>query len=210
MDAGGAFMEGGEDLDVHERVAVEVIGDEVFIELYDFIEAVFRGGCVDEVAVHGRLEVAGDTRSTGVTFEDCVCGGDDVAIFFLSKDFVEGDGGDGGGIDDVFENSAGADRGELVDVADEEEVCGGGDGVEKRSGEVGVDHAGFVDDKEVSFEGGTFVVDESVGIGVVFEETVNGLGVGAGCLGHALSGATGGGSEEESDFFGFKNIDEGS
>ena len=72
----------------------------------------------------------------------------------------------------------------------------GGGGFEQMIHECGIDHAGFVDDDEIAFEGILSVAFESAGAEVVFEEAVDGGGFVAGDFGHAFGGASGGCREE--------------
>ena len=148
----------------------------------------------------------------GVALVDGVGGGDDLGLALLAVDDVETGDGDGGGCageDEVFEDVAGADGGELVGVAHEEEVGAGGHGLEERGGEAGVEHRGLVHDEEIGGERVVFVGGEAAAGGVPLEEAVDGGGEAAGGLGEALGGAAGGRGEVDTDLFGAENFDEG-
>jgi hypothetical protein len=57
------------------------------------------------------------------------------------------------GGEQVFEHLPRADGGQLVDVADEQQVCAGCDGFDEFVGQQDVEHGGLVDDHQVGVEG---------------------------------------------------------
>jgi len=181
-----AFLHGGEHLDLVGGVA-EAGGD-------------FLGDEFDDEGGDGFFGLAKEEEVFGVVVEeghlaavDAVGVGDDLAALRLAEDVGQAGDGYDGGLDEVGEYGAGADAGELVYVADEDEVGAGGDGVEEFVDEGEVDHAHFVDDDDVGLEvlgGGGFVVFAGEA-----EEAVDGLGGAVGGFGEAFGGATGGGGE---------------
>ena len=88
--------------------------------------------------------------------------------------------------DDVAENGAGADRGELVDVADEHELAVEGQRLEEVVDQHRVDHRRLVEDHEVGFEGVGRVAVEPELLGVELQEAMDGLGLPPRGLGHPL------------------------
>src|SRR5690606_36751961 len=94
-----------------------------------------------------------------------------------------------------------ADRGQLVDVADEQQVGAGGDGLDELVGQQQVQHGGLVDDDEVGVEG-VVAVEGGVAAGAQLQQPVDGGGLVAGQLGQALGGAAGGGGQDDLGAFG--------
>ena len=62
-----------------------------------------------------------------------------------------------------------------------------------------VDHGGLVDDQQIAFERIVGVALEAATLGVDFKQAVNGLGLEAGGLGHALGGSAGRRAEQQVD-----------
>lgn len=97
-----------------------------------------------------------------------VCVVDDAAEFSLAEYDVEPYEGDFSRGDEVVEDIAGTDGGELVDVADEDEMGFAGDGLDEAGGESRVEHGGFVDYYDVGTEWFRFVYREGSFGGIEF------------------------------------------
>ena len=144
-DAGDALVHRGEDLHVADRVRpFQFLRDERGDELEGFADAVLGVFGDDKREVGPDLgggDLVDGGRERRVAGVDGVGGGDDLTLALLAVDHREaGDGGrmqrtlGGGDGDEVFEDVAGADAGELVGVADEQEVGAGRDGLEEGGG----------------------------------------------------------------------------
>lgn len=122
---------------------------------------IFRGEVADGLSgLLGRVGFDKDKVILGVEFAealkgfvgvglagaDGVGGANDATGFTLAKDGVEARHVRGGCRDEITKDIAGADGGELVGVAYEQEVSGRGDRLKEVSGEAGIEHTRFVDD----------------------------------------------------------------
>lgn len=134
--------------------------------------------------------------------------GNDVAVGGLAEHFGEANDGDDAAGDDVAQDRTGTDGGELVDVADEDEIGVRGKRARESAHERDIDHAHFIDDDEVSFERIGSVAVETFG-GLNFEETMDGEGIHAGAFTESLGGATGGGAEKTLNFFSADDREDG-
>ena len=76
-------------------------------------------------------------------------GGDDLALLFLAVDNRQARDRHLFGGDEVLEDIAGADRGQLVGIAYEQQMGARRYGLEQRGGEARVEHRGFVDDEKI-------------------------------------------------------------
>lgn len=112
----------------------------------------------------------------------------------MSKDFVEMTIGNAG-IDEIGEDIARADGGELIRVADEDEFRRGGECAQKLVREHEIEHARFIDDERVDVDGVLGVV---LGFftGSDADESVEGRGVASGRFGEPFGGASRGCGEE--------------
>ncbi len=95
------------------------------------------------------------------------------------------------------ENAAGADRGELVDVADEHELAVQRQRLEHVVGEHRVDHRRLVEDDEVGFERVRGVAVEPELLRVELQQAMDRLGLPARRLGHPLGGPARGRREQD-------------
>ena len=141
---------------------------------------------------------------------DAVGVGDDVGARFLAKDGLEAhDGGTAQGCarapftvafygsDDICQDVAGADAGQLVDVADQQEVGAEGDGLEQMVGEHHVEHRGLIHNDEICLERILLVALKRHAFGrLEFEQAVQRAGLAAGGLAQALGGAAGWGGQQ--------------
>ena len=195
-DAGGAAVHGGEDLDVVERVEFEFVGDAVADEVGEGFGDGLRCGAFDEEEVFDFVLSVSSLVFSREAWElavvDGVGGLDDLGGGSLAEDFGEACDGDGFGIDDVAEDVARADGGELVDVADDEQVGVIGECLEEGVHEWGVDHGCLVEDVEVVAGELVAGVAGEAFAGLELEEAVEGEGFEAGGFGHAFGGAAGG------------------
>ena len=136
----------------------------------------------------------------GFPFIDAMGVGDDIAILRLAEDIGEFHDGDFFGVDNITQDIACTDGGELVDIANENQASFGLDGREEGGGELYIQHGGFIDDETIAFEGVVFIAGEVLGIFVFdafdFEEAVDGFGFDARELGHAFGGSASGSGEE--------------
>ncbi len=119
-----------------------------------------------------EIRVDGSVEGRGESFVDLVCVGDDAGVLRLSVDGRESDRLDDIAFDEVAEHASGADAGELVDVAYEDESASFGDSLEQGIHQERVDHRDFVDDDDVFGERAIFVTQE--GTLLVFQEAVYG------------------------------------
>ena len=100
------------------------------------------------------------------------------------------------GGEQVPEHLPGADRGQLVDVADEQQVRSRRDRFDELVGQDHVDHRGLVDHHQVRVEG--FVgVEGGVAARAELQQPVDGGRVVAGQFGEPLGGPAGGGGQHD-------------
>ena len=120
---------------------------------------------------------------------------DDPAFLGLPEDLCEaGDRHQTGG-DDVGEHLPRPDRRQLVDVADKNERGIERDGFDQRRHQWHVDHRRFVDHHDVGLQRLGRRALEAAGGRVDFQETMDGLRLAPGLIGHAAGGAAGRGGE---------------
>ena len=89
---------------------------------------------------------------------DAVRVDDDAGLLGLAEDLGEAHPRDGAGGEQVAQDFAGADGGELVDVADEQQMRSFGDRLDELVGQDDVHHRGLVDHDQVGVEGVVAVV----------------------------------------------------
>jgi len=119
-------------------------------------------------------------------FVDPVGVDDDEALGALAEDVPQTHDIGDARADDVSENGAGADRGELVDVADEHELAVEGQRLEEVVGQHRVDHRRLVEDHEVGFEGVGRVAVEPELLGVELQQAMDRLRLPPRRFGHPL------------------------
>ena len=147
-------------------------------------------------------------RRVGASIKDPVSGFDHNAAGPLAKDVLQAGDREGLAANDIVEDIAAADAGQLIGIADEEDVRIAGNGPDEGAGEVVVEHAGLVDDDKAGFEWILRVYGEAAPGGVELEEAMDGRRMGAGGLGHTLGGSTRGRREEDLHFLRGQNVDE--
>ena len=82
-----------------------------------------------------------------------------------------------------------------------------GDGIKQLCHELDIDHGGFVDDKEITYERLVLVAGET-DFGLVFEGAVNGKRFATGRFVEPLGGAAGGGAEDGLDLLGHEDFED--
>jgi len=169
-----AALHRAEDLDVADRVQAETLRDPVPDDLDDLGGSRLGLAGLDEIEI-GRLVALGSFRHLAATHAVGV--NDDPARRLPERLGQPGDRQRAGG-DDVGENLPGADGGELVDVAGQEQSGVRRDRLDDREQQRRVDHARLVEDEEIAVEGI---------VGVAAEAAVLRVGL----LGHALCCAAG-------------------
>ena len=120
----------------------------------------------------------------------------DVVVARLSKDVLQAHTWNARTLQQIVEHVAGANTRQLVGVANKDDAGGFGNGVQKRGGKPGVNHTEFVDDEQVAVELVEFVLVEFFGDGVDIEQAVNGVGLFAAAVAHALGRAARRGGEQ--------------
>mgnify|MGYP007003695178 CR=1 FL=1 len=113
----------------------------------------------------------------------------DAAAAALPKNRVQLRHGGAAGTHQVFQNVAGTDARELMNVADEHEMRGRRHGAKKRGGELRVQHRSLVDDDEIRRERIFFVMRKPARRRIRLQNAVNGSRGNARGLAHALGGA---------------------
>jgi hypothetical protein len=103
----------------------------------------------------GLTEVRNDTLVDAVRIHD------DSAFGGLAEHLGQAHHRDGAARDHVGQHLAGADRWQLIDIADDEQGCLVRDRLEERMHQQHVHHRGFVDNQQIAVEWVRFVAPES-------------------------------------------------
>jgi hypothetical protein len=137
----GAALHRAQHLDVANGIEAEAPGDAIADDLDHLCRPFLRLLCVDEEEVRflARLRPFGHLAPVDAMGVD-----DDAALRRLPEHLGQPRHGNGAGVDDVGEHMSRADRGKLIDVADEEQAGFRRDRLEHRMHERRVDHAGHV------------------------------------------------------------------
>ena len=212
VDAARALVHGGEHLDVAQRIGIQAPGQDLGAQAHGGADAGLGVVGADEVDV-ARLEVERRrVRRRGgrvlVAMQDGMGGADDAAARALAEDGVQPRDRHEARGDEVVEHAARAHRGQLVDVADEQQVGAVGHGPQERRGQPAVEHGGLIDDHRVGLDGVVRAVGEAPGRRVEFQEPVQGARAAPGGLGHALGGAAGGRGEHDPASLGAEDVAE--
>lgn len=121
FDADIAFVHGGDHLDIFEGIDVKALRDALGDEFADGLCALEGVIALDEVKVE-ELVCGGFGEDGKLALIDQVGVFDDQAIFFLSEDLVEARDGDLAALQQIAQDIAGSNGGELIDVADEQKL----------------------------------------------------------------------------------------
>ena len=132
---------------------------------------------------------------------------DDTTGFALTVDASQSGHGGDSAVEDIPQDAARTDGGKLVHIAYEEDMSVLGDGIKQLCHELDIDHGGFVDDKEITYERLVLVAGETV-FGLVFEGAVNGKRFATGRIVEPLGGAAGGGAEDGLDLLGREDFED--
>ena len=134
---------------------------------------------------------------------------DDAALGGLAKNFGQPGDRDSAGIDDVGEDLAWPDRGQLVNVADEQQGrfrrYRFHDGEHQRN----IHHARLVNDQQVALQRVLLIAREATVQGINLEQAMDGLGLDSRLLGHAFGGASGRRPEQDFHPLGGENAQDG-
>ena len=114
---------------------------------------------------------------------------DDHAALVLPENIRQADGGHHIAVQYVLEHVACAHAGQLIRVAYQNDAGAGQHGPHQAPHEGHVHHAHFVHDQAVAFQRVVLAAGESAAVAAVFQQPVDGLGLLAGGLAHALGGA---------------------
>jgi len=120
----------------------------------------------------------------------------DVVVAGLPKDVLQAHTWNARTLQQIVEYVAGADTWKLVGVAYKDDTGRFGDGVQERGGKPGVNHTEFIDDEQIAVKLVEFVLVEFLGDGVDVEQAVNGVGLFAAAVAHALGRAACRGGEQ--------------
>ncbi len=112
-------------------------------------------------------------------------------------------------MDEIAEDAARADAGELVGIADPNDDGGIGKCREKICRELHINHRRFIEDKDIAFQLVFRIKRKMIRHRIPLEEAVNGLGWGADGFGHALCGAASWGGEDHVQLHQGIDFDEG-
>ena len=134
---------------------------------------------------------------------------DDAAFCGLAKHFGQAGDRDRAGIDDVGEDLARPDRGQLVDVADQQKGGSWRDRLHDGEHQRDIHHARLVDDEQVAFQRILRITPEAAVDGIDLEQAMDGLRLDAGLLGHALGRASGRRAEQDFDALGGEDAQNG-
>ena len=191
LRAGGAELGGAEHLNVLHRVELVAAGQAGGHEVAD--EFLCR------IAVRFQKEeiVCLTALLQRLTADDVVGVLHDEALGRLPEDLVEADRGHQPRADDLAEDVARADAGQLVGVAHHDDAAAVPQGRDEGLKQPDVHHAHLVEDDHIAFEEVLVVVDEADhAAGVVhLQQTVDGGGLAARQLAQALGGPARGGAE---------------
>ena len=164
-----------EHLDVADRVQPKFGGDaagddvdEEFGGLLGRVQPGVIGGVAREPVEVGEV---GELR--GLAVVDAVGVDDDARPLGLAEDLGQADPRDALGGEQVAQDFAGADRGELVDVADEQQMRSVGDRLDQLVGQDHVHHRALIDHDQVGIQGVVAVVFR-LAAGLQLKQPVNG------------------------------------
>ena len=154
----------------------------------------------EEVAEPGQLRLLPGVDPVGVDH--------DAGLLGLAEDLGQPHRGQRPGGEQVAEDLPGADRGQLVDVADQQQVSARRDCLDQLVREDHVDHRGLVDHHQVRVEW-LVGVEGGVAARPELQQAVDGGRVVAGEFGEPFGGPAGGGGEHDRGAFGAGEFDDG-
>ena len=207
---GGAAVHRRQHLDVADRVEPEFGGDAAGGDVHDELGGLLRrvqagilGGLAGE-----PVEVAEAGQLRGLAVVDAVGVDDDAGLLGLAEDLGQSHPRDGAGGEQVPQDFAGADRGELVDVADHQQMRPGRDGLDQLVGQDYVHHRGLVHHDQIGVQRIVAVVF-GVAAGLQLQQPVHGGGLVAGQLRQPLGGPAGGRDQHHGGLLGRGELDDG-
>ena len=134
--------------------------------------------------------------------------GDDPALGGLAEHFGQTHHRHGARGDDVGQNLPRPDRGQLIDIADQQQRRPLRQGTQDGAHQRHVDHRGLVDHQQIAIERRVLVAPETAGPRIGFEQAMDRLRLEAGALGQALGGAAGRGAERDRDRLGDQDLEQ--
>jgi hypothetical protein len=139
---------------------------------------------------------------------DAVGVDDDARLAGLAEDLSQAHSRDAVGGEQVAQDFAGADRRELIDVADEQQMRSVGDRLDELVGQDHIHHRALIDHDQIGVKRVVAVVF-GVAVGLELQQPVNGGGLVAGQLGQPLGGSAGGRDQHHSRVLGGGELDDG-
>jgi len=207
---GRAAVHRGEHLHVADRVEPELgrdaAGDDVHHELGGLLCRV-QAGLFRRVTGE-PVEVGKPGHLRGLAVVDAVGVDDDARPLGLAEDLGQPHPRHAGGCEQVAEDFPGADRGELVDVADQQQVRALWDGLDQLVGQDDVHHRGLIHHDQIGIQGMVTVVF-GVTAGLQLQQPVHGGGLVAGQLRQPLGGPAGRCDEHHPGVLGRGESDDG-
>ena len=182
----GSLAHGRENLHVVGAAQSPAIGEDVQHEIPDPSRRGFRVVSLVEID-----SLAQEMVFIDVTGEDGVGQVDDGAALRLAEDLVEPLDGHLAARDQVAEDAARTDAGQLVRVSHEEQTAAFGHRAEKVNQKRDIQHRDLVDDHEVRGEGEIATVNEGPFVSVELEKSMDGLGFQSRDFFQAFGGAPG-------------------
>ena len=193
VDAEQAPAHRRQHLDVAVRVQTEPRRDAIGDQVFEGVEQGLRLGSLDEVEVGfgGALDPWQLSRQDPVGVDH------DHALAGLAEDLAQADDRQPVRADQVGEDPARSDRGQLIDVADEDQASAAGHRLQELTGERDVQHRGLVDDHQIGLEGALAAAAEAAADGVVLQQAVDRLRRQSGGEGQAVCGPPGGRGQQQ-------------
>ena len=196
LDPDEALVHGADHLNLgRKRREMELLGDAPADRLENGGEDLGLLLGPDEVEI--RILVALGRIDELLALVDPVGILDDEAAGFLAEDFAQADDRLGPGLDEVAQELARPEGGQLVLVADQDEPHGRGHGLDQRVHQGQIDHGELVDDDGLALQRPVLVSPERAQLGIELQRPVQGLGFLAGGLGQALGRPAGGRRQQD-------------
>ena len=160
-----------EHLDLGDRIEAEPGGDPLGDELDDRRPRRLRIIAADEEEVRVRTRRCIEIGELALV--DAVSADDDLARRRLPEDLGQPDHRRGLRLDHLGEHRTGADRGQLINIADEHQLRARAQRGHHRLEQLRVDHRGLVDHEEIHVERILRPAREAVLVGLVFEQAMD-------------------------------------